>query len=97
MLEHGAHSHKTWMIADNVPAIAQARRLGHILDDKIRRTYSHVAAEVEHRLLDALTDRWDNAVADSPHQPAWRDIPGCPSLPDPLPGGKKGGHRRGHP
>ena len=71
---HGLrHSHKTWMIADNVPEIAQARRLGHILDDKIRQTYSHVAAEVEHRLLDALTDRWDKAVADSPHQSAWRE------------------------
>ena len=52
---HGLrHSHKTWMIADGVPEVAQSRRLGHILDDKIQETYSHVAAEVEHRLLEAL-------------------------------------------
>ena len=95
---HGLrHSHKTWMIADNVPEIAQARRLGHILDDKIRQTYSHVAAEVEHRLLAGLTDRWDKAVADSPHQPAWREMPGWPLLPDALPGCEKGAHRHGHP
>ena len=41
-------------------------------DDRIQETYSHVAAEVEHRLLEALNDRWDKAVADSPDQPAWR-------------------------
>jgi hypothetical protein len=30
---HGLrHSHKTWMIADQVPEIAQALRLGHVLD-----------------------------------------------------------------
>lgn len=70
---HGLrHSHKTWMIADNVPEIAQARRLGHILDDKIQQTYSHVAAEVEARLLDGLADRWAKAVADSPGAAAWR-------------------------
>jgi integrase len=93
---HGLrHSHKTWMIADNVPEIAQARRLGHILEDKIRQTYSHVAAEVEHRLLYALTDRWDKAVADSPHQPAWRDPdhPPCPRLTSEP----RGGDRHGHP
>jgi integrase len=51
---HGLrHSHKTWMIADGVPEVAQARRLGHILGDRIQETYSHVAAEVEHRLLEA--------------------------------------------
>lgn len=31
---HGLrHSHKTWMIADGIPEIAQALRLGHILKD----------------------------------------------------------------
>ena len=63
---HGLrHSHKTWMIADLVPEIAQSRRLGHILHDKIQETYSHVAAEVEHRLLQGLQDRWDKAVANA--------------------------------
>jgi integrase len=70
---HGLrHSHKTWMIADGIPEVAQSRRLGHILGDRIQETYSHVATEVEHRLLEALNDRWGKAVADSPDQPAER-------------------------
>jgi integrase len=70
---HGLrHSHKTWMIADSVPEIAQAHRLGHILGDKIQQTYSHVAPEVEHRLLDGLADRWAKAVADRGVDEAWR-------------------------
>lgn len=60
---HGlGHSHKTWMIADNIPEVAQARRLGHILDDKIQNIYSHVAAEVETRLLACLQQRWTTAL-----------------------------------
>jgi integrase len=70
---HGLrHGHKTWMIADQIPEIAQSRRLGHLLDDKIQETYSHIAAEVETRLLQALEDRWNKAVANSPNTPAWR-------------------------
>jgi hypothetical protein len=61
------------MIADSVPEVAQARRLGHVLGDRIQETHSHVAAEVETRLLEGLQDRWDKAVADSPRQPAWRE------------------------
>jgi integrase len=60
---HGLrHSHKTWMIADGVPDVAQARRLGHILPDKIENVYSHVAPEVEARLLAGLQRRWTTAV-----------------------------------
>jgi hypothetical protein len=41
---HGLrHSHKTWLIADQIPEIAQARRLGHRLDNRVVETYSHVA------------------------------------------------------
>lgn len=70
---HGfRHSHKTWMIADQVPEIAQARRLGHVLPDKIAQTYSHVAAEVENRLLDGLQGLWEKAVADRVEMPQWR-------------------------
>ena len=61
---HGLrHSPKTWLIADGVPEIAQARRLGHHLQDRIVETYSHVAPEVEQRLLDALEARWHAANA----------------------------------
>lgn len=76
---HGLrHSHKTWMIDDGVPEIAQALRLGHVMPDKVQETYSHVARAVEHRLLDGLQARWDKAVADSttpPEQTTWRADP----------------------
>ncbi|WP_086668146.1 tyrosine-type recombinase/integrase [Lentzea kentuckyensis] len=58
------HSHKTWMIADAVPEVAQSRRLGHKLPDKIQETYSHVAAEVEQRLMIALQKRWIDAITE---------------------------------
>lgn len=57
------HSHKTWLIADGAPEIAQARRLGHHLPDRVVATYSHVAPEVEQRLLDGLEARWHAANA----------------------------------
>jgi integrase len=61
---HGfRHSHKTWMIADGMPEVAQARRLGHKIPDKIEHIYSHVAPEVEARLLTALQRRWTDALA----------------------------------
>lgn len=61
---HGfRHSHKTWLIADGIPDVAQARRLGHRIPDKIQHVYSHVAPELETRLLDALQHRWTTALA----------------------------------
>jgi hypothetical protein len=61
---HGLrHSHKTWLIADGIPDVAQARRLGHRLPDQIQHIYSHVAPELEPRLLDALQHRWTTALA----------------------------------
>ncbi|MEU3628900.1 multidrug DMT transporter permease [Amycolatopsis coloradensis] len=73
---HGLrHSHKTWMISDGVPQVAQSLRLGHVLADKVEETYSHVASAVEQRLLDALQTRWEKAVADSgaaPEETDWR-------------------------
>jgi integrase len=60
---HGLrHSHKTWLIADNIPEIAQARRLGHHLSNRLVETYSHVAPEIEHRLLRTLQHRWNHAI-----------------------------------
>jgi integrase len=73
---HGLrHSHKTWMIDDGVPEIAQALRLGHVLQDKVQETYSHVAAAVEQRLLDGLEARWAKALANDTTPPElanWR-------------------------
>ncbi|MFI5614088.1 hypothetical protein [Amycolatopsis sp. NPDC051903] len=63
---HGLrHSHKTWMIADGIPEIAQALRLGHELKDKVQETYSHVAVAVEERLIELLQARWEKVVASS--------------------------------
>jgi hypothetical protein len=63
------HSHKTWLIAGGVPEIAQARRLGHHLDNRVVETYSHVAPEVEQRLLEDLERRW-HAAAPPPPTPS---------------------------
>jgi integrase len=60
---HGLrHSHKTWLIASNTPEIAQARRLGHHLHNRVVEVYSHVAPEVEQRLINALQRRWHTAT-----------------------------------
>ncbi|WP_185845632.1 tyrosine-type recombinase/integrase [Kibdelosporangium aridum] len=56
------HSHKTWLIADGIPEVAQALRLGHIVEDEVKRVYSHVAPEVGIRLLNGLETRWTKAV-----------------------------------
>lgn len=37
---------------------AQARRLGHHLPNRVVETYSHVAAEVNDRVLDGLERSW---------------------------------------
>jgi len=62
---HGLrHSHKTWMITDDIPEVAQSRRLGHKLPDKIQEAYSHVSPEVEASLLAKLEHRWTIARTD---------------------------------
>ncbi len=72
---HGLrHSHKTWLIADGIPDGAQARRLGHRIPDKIEHIYSHVAPEVETRLITALQHRWTTALHTLTHDnPTWPD------------------------
>ncbi len=62
---HGLrHSHKTWLIADQIPEVVQSRRLGHRIPDKIQHIYSHVAPELEARVLDTLQQRWTAALAE---------------------------------
>ncbi|MDI6101204.1 site-specific integrase [Actinoplanes sp. NEAU-A12] len=53
------HTHKTWMIEDGIPEVAQAKRLGHRLPG-VRGIYSHVSPAVEQRLVDCLQKRWEN-------------------------------------
>jgi integrase len=45
------HSHKTWLIADGIPEIAQAKRFGHHLANRLVEVYIQVAPEIESRLL----------------------------------------------
>ena len=52
------------MIADQIPEVAQVRRLGHRIPDKIQHVYSHVAPDLETRLSEALQQRWNTAMAD---------------------------------
>ncbi len=47
------HSHKTWLIEDDIPEIAQARRLGHHLPG-IRGVYSHVTPVMTARITNSL-------------------------------------------
>lgn len=51
------HTHKTWLIEDGIPEIAQARRLGHRLPG-VRGIYSHVTPVMEQAIADALQHRW---------------------------------------
>ncbi|MBF9129142.1 tyrosine-type recombinase/integrase, partial [Plantactinospora sp. S1510] len=51
------HTHKTWMIEDGIPEIAQARRLGHRLPG-VRGIYSHVTPAMTQDITRALQDRW---------------------------------------
>ncbi len=63
MTFHGLrHSHKTWLIEDGIPQVAQARRLGHTMQNKNDDVYSHVAASIEDRLLTALEVRWQRSL-----------------------------------
>ncbi|MBT8224500.1 MAG: site-specific integrase [Dactylosporangium sp.] len=88
------HSHKTWMIEDEIPEVAQAKRLGHRLGG-VRGIYSHVTPTMEQRIVDALQVRWQTSTS-----PQIRDVTapppatpdgqparsGDPSHPHPTPG-----------
>jgi integrase len=51
------HTHKTWLIEDDIPEVAQAKRLGHRLSG-VRGIYSHVTPAMIQRIVDALEHRW---------------------------------------
>jgi len=58
----GSGTAKTWLIADGIPEIAQAKRLGHHLSNRLVEVYSHVAPEIETKLLRGLERRWKQAA-----------------------------------
>lgn len=56
------HSHKTWLIEDGIPEVAQAKRLGHRLPG-IQGIYSHITPAIEQHLVNALQHRWETTNA----------------------------------
>lgn len=52
------HSHKTWLIDDDVQEVAQAERLGHHVAG-VRGVYSHVTQAMRDRIVEALQARWE--------------------------------------
>jgi integrase len=61
------HTHKTWLIEDGIPEVAQAKRLGHRLGG-VRGIYSHVTEPMQQRIAHALQQRWQ-ASTDRPSGP----------------------------
>jgi integrase len=61
------HTHKTWLIEDDIPEIVQARRLGHRLRG-VRGIYSHVSPAMRQRLVEALQRRWESIQPAQPGQ-----------------------------
>jgi hypothetical protein len=55
------HTHKTWMIEDAIPEIAQCDRLGHA-PHGIRGVYSHTTHTMTSALTNALQHRWTAAL-----------------------------------
>lgn len=61
---HGfRHGHNTWLSAD-IPEVGRKRRMGWQMDDKMQEIYSHVAPDVEAKILRVLTTLWVDAVQD---------------------------------
>ncbi|MQY14977.1 hypothetical protein SRB5_51540 [Streptomyces sp. RB5] len=59
---HGLrHSHKTVMEEFGIPPKLMDERLGHE-DGSVQARYSHITAKMRQRLMDELTEQWDEAL-----------------------------------
>ena len=54
------HTHKTWLIEDDVPEVLQCKRLGHRLHG-VRGIYSHVTQPMVEAMLAGLQRRWEQS------------------------------------
>lgn len=59
------HSHKTWMIEDGIPEVAQAERLGHQIPG-VRGIYSHVSDAMRQQIVTVLQARWERSLGRAP-------------------------------
>jgi integrase len=59
------HTHKTWMIEDHIPEIAQSDRLGHTIHG-IRGVYSHTTDMMTTAITNNLQQRWTAAIGANP-------------------------------
>jgi integrase len=67
------HTHKTWLIEDDIPEIAQAKRLGHTVPG-VRGIYSHVTPAMVDRITAVLQARWQTTQPPRPaaaHRHLW--------------------------
>ena len=53
------HTHKTWLLEDEVAHVLQLERLGHKRAEDAPGIYSHVTAAMIETMLAALQERWD--------------------------------------
>jgi integrase len=58
------HTHKTWLIEDDVPEVAQCKRMGHELGG-VRGIYSHVTQPMIDALPAGLQARWERSIVTS--------------------------------
>jgi len=56
------HGHKTAMVELGTPAALMDERLGHA-DGSVQARYTHVTADMRRRLVEALTEVWEAALA----------------------------------
>jgi integrase len=67
------HTHKTWLIEDDIPEIAQATRLGHRIPG-VRGIYSHATPAMHQRTITALEQRWQIGHPETPNTAGTRHL-----------------------
>ena len=53
-------SHKTWLLEDGIPLVAQYERLGHRLKG-VEGIYGHTTPQMQHTITEALQRRWEQS------------------------------------